>query len=64
MIFNDSILAGDPETRVRVTGFIIHLLNLTICWRFKSQKGVTLLSTVTEYVAISEAVKELKFSYY
>jgi hypothetical protein len=39
-------------------------LNIPICWRSKSQKGVTLLSTEPEYVAISEAVKELKFIYY
>jgi hypothetical protein len=37
--------AGDPETRVSMTGFIIYLLNVPIFWRSKSQKGVTLLST-------------------
>jgi hypothetical protein len=63
-IFCDSNWAGYPETRVSVTGFIIYLLNVPICWRSKSQKGVTLLSTEVEYVAISEAVKELKFIYY
>jgi hypothetical protein len=63
-IFCDSNWAGDSETRVQVTGFIIYLLNVPICWRSKSQKGVTLLSTEAEYVAISEAVKELKFIYY
>jgi hypothetical protein len=63
-IFCDSNWAGDPETRVRVTGFIIYLLNVPICWRYKSQKGVTLLSTEAEYVAVSEAVKELKLIYY
>jgi hypothetical protein len=56
--------ASDPETRVSVTGFIIYLLNVPICWHSKSQKGVTLLSTEAEYVAISDAVKELKFIYY
>jgi hypothetical protein len=56
--------AGDLETRVSVTGFIIYLLNVPICWRSKSQKGVTLSSTEAKYVAISEAVKELKFIYY
>jgi hypothetical protein len=55
---------GDPETRVSVTGFIIYLLNIPICWRSKSQKGMILSSTETEYVAISEDVKELKFMYY
>jgi hypothetical protein len=49
---------------VSVTGFIIYLLNVPICWRSKSQKEVTLSSTEAEYVAISEAVKELKFIYY
>jgi hypothetical protein len=63
-IFCDRNWAGDPETRVSVTGFIIYLLNVPICWRSKSQKGVTLSSTEAEYVAISEAVKELKLIYY
>jgi hypothetical protein len=63
-ILCDSNLAGDPETWVSVTGFIICLLNVTICWRSKSQKGVTLLSTEAEHVEISEAAKELKFIHY
>jgi hypothetical protein len=63
-IFCDSDWAGDPETRVSVTGFVIYLLDGTVCWRSKSQKGVTLSSTEVEYVAISEAVKEVKFIYY
>jgi hypothetical protein len=63
-IFCDSNWAGDPETRVSVTGFIIYLLNIPICWRSKSQKGVTLSSTEAKYVAISKAVKELKLIYY
>jgi hypothetical protein len=44
-----------------VTGFVIYLLDVPVCWRLKSQKGVTLSSTEAKYVAISEAVKELKF---
>jgi hypothetical protein len=47
-----------------VTGFVIYLLDIPVCWRSKSQKGVTLLSTEAEYVAISEAIKEVKFIYY
>jgi hypothetical protein len=39
-------------------------MNVPVCWRSKSQKGVTLSSTEAEYVAISEAVKEVKFIYY
>jgi hypothetical protein len=63
-IFCDRDLACDPETRVSLMGFSIYLLNVPICWRSKSQKGVTLSSTEAEYIAISEAVKELKFIYY
>jgi hypothetical protein len=44
--------------------FIINLLDLPICWKSKSQKGVTLSSTEAKYVAISEAVKEFKFVYH
>jgi hypothetical protein len=51
-------------TRMSMMGFIIYLLNILICWRSKSQKGVTLSSTEAKYVAISEAIKELKFIYY
>jgi hypothetical protein len=61
--FCDSDWAGDPETRVSVTSFVIYLLDVPVCWRSKSQKGVTLSSTKAEYVAISEAVKEVNFIY-
>jgi hypothetical protein len=63
-VFCDSDWAGDSETRISVTGFILYLMNVPVCWRSKSQKGVTLSSTETEYVAVSEAVKEVKFIYY
>jgi hypothetical protein len=39
-------------------------MNLPVCWRSKAQRGVILSSTKAEYVAISEAVKEIKFIYY
>jgi hypothetical protein len=63
-VFCDSDWAGDSETRISVTGFILYLMNLPVCWRSNSQKGVTLSSTEAEYVAMSEAVKEVKFIYY
>jgi hypothetical protein len=59
----DSDWAGDSETRISVTGFILYLMNVPVCWRSKSQKGATLSSTEAEYVAMSEAVKEVKFIY-
>ena len=60
----DSDWAGDAETRISVTGFIIYLLGVPICWRSKGQKSVTLSSSEAEYIAISEAVKEIRFIYY
>jgi hypothetical protein len=62
-VFCDSDWAGDSETRIIVTGFILYLMNVPVCWWSKSLKGVTLLSTEAEYVAMSEAVKEVKFIY-
>jgi len=32
--------AGDPETRVSITGFVIYLLDVPICWCSKAQKSV------------------------
>jgi hypothetical protein len=40
------------------------LLGASICWRSKGQKGVTLSSSEAEYVAMSEAVKEIRFIYF
>jgi hypothetical protein len=42
----------------------VYLMNVPVCWRSKAQRGVTLLSSEAKYVAISEAVKEIKFIYY
>jgi hypothetical protein len=63
-VFCNSDWAEDPETRISVTGFIIYLQGAPVCWRFKAQKGVTLSSSEAEYVAISDAVKEIKFLYF
>jgi hypothetical protein len=63
-VFCDSDWADDSETRISVTGFILYLMNVPICWRSKSQKGVILSSSEAVYVAMSEAVKEVKFIYY
>jgi hypothetical protein len=63
-IFCDSDLAGVPETRISVIGFIVCLLDLPICWRSKAQSRVKLSSAEAEYIAIFEAAKEIKFIYY
>jgi hypothetical protein len=62
--YSDSDWAGNPENRISVSSFIIYLLGVPICWRSKGQKGVTLSSSEGEYVAMSEAVKEIRFIYF
>ena len=32
-VFSDSDWAGDPETRISVTGFIVYLQKVPVCWR-------------------------------
>ena len=61
--FSDSDYAGDAETRISIAGFILYLCGAPISWRSKGQKGVTLSSSEAEFVALSEAAKEVKFVY-
>jgi hypothetical protein len=63
-VFCDSDWADDSEKRISVTGFIGYLMDVPVCWRSKVQRGVTLTSSKAGYVAISEAVKEIKFIYF
>ena len=62
-LFTDSDYAGDRETRVSVSGFILYVMGVAVMWRSRGQRSVTLSSSEAEYVALSEAVKEIKFVY-
>jgi len=62
--YSDADFAGDKETRISFTGYVIYFMNVPICWRSRGQKGVTLSTTEAEYVACSEVVKELLFIVY
>ena len=61
--YSDSDFGGDKETRISIAGFILYLMGVPISWRSKGQKSVTLSSSEAEYVALSEAAKEVKFVY-
>ncbi len=63
MVYTDSDWAGDKDTRLSVSGFIVYLLGVPITWRSKQQKSVALSSSEAEYVSLSEAAKEIKFIY-
>ena len=44
-----------------VTGFIIFVLDVPVCWRLGAQRSITLSSSEAEFIALSEAAKEVKF---
>ena len=60
-MYTDSDWAGDRETRRSISGFIIFFMNCPIVWKSKQQVSVALSSTEAEYIALSEAAKEIKF---
>jgi len=60
-VFSNSNYTGDAKTCVSVTGFYIFLLGVPICWQSRGQRSITLSSSEAEYVALSEAAKEVKF---
>ena len=59
--YSDSDYAGDPDSRRSVSGFILYVKGVPISWRSKAQRSVTLSSSEAEWVALSEAVKEIMF---
>ena len=59
--FVDADWAGDVVDRKSTTGYSMRLYSNTIFWKSRKQNSVTKSSTFAEYVALSEAVSELKF---
>ena len=59
--FSDSDYAGDKDSRISVSGYLIYLAGVLISWKSKGQKVPALSSTEAEYVAIAEAVKEILY---
>ena len=59
--FTDSDWANDPETRRSVSGYVIMIHGVPICWRSKAQRAVTLSSTEAEWYALAEATKDILF---
>ena len=62
-MYTNSDYAGDKETRISVTGYILFFMGVPIIWKSKSQRSITLSSSEAEYVALSEAAKYIKFVY-
>ena len=62
-MYSDSDFAGDKESRLSVSGFISYFMGVPISWKSKAQRSVVLSSTEAEFVALSEAAREIKFVY-
>jgi hypothetical protein len=60
-MFSDSDWAGDKDSRRSVSGFILFLMGVPIMWRSRAQKSVALSSSESEFYAMAESVKEIKF---
>ena len=61
--YSDSDYASDPDTRRSISGFVLYVCGVPISWRSKSQRTVTLSSSKAEWIAASEAVKEIMLVY-
>ena len=59
--FSDSDYAGDPDSRRSVSGYVLFAMGVPIVWRSQGQKSVTLSSSEAEWIAMSEAVKDIMF---
>ena len=59
--FGNSDYAGDLVSRRSISGFIFYVLGVPVSWPWKSQKSFSLSSSEMEYIALSEAVKEVTF---
>ena len=57
----DADLAGDNVDRKSTSGYVTRVFGNVIDWKLRKQKCVTKALTSAEYVALSEAVSEVKF---
>ena len=55
----DSDLAGDVDTRKSTTGYVYTLGGTAVSWVSRLQKIVALSTTEVEYVAVTDAGKEM-----
>jgi hypothetical protein len=59
--YSDADWAGDLDTRRSTTGYVLMLNNGAIVWKSRRQPTVALSTMESEYMALTEATKELKW---
>lgn len=57
--YTDADMAGDIDSRKSTSGFLMRLARGAISWQSKLQKCVALSTTEAEYIAATEACKDL-----
>ena len=57
--FTNSNMAGDVDSRKSISGFLITLAGGAVSWQSRLQKCVALSTTEAEYIAATEACKEV-----
>ncbi|WVZ01079.1 hypothetical protein V8G54_027148 [Vigna mungo] len=57
--YSDSDMAGDVDSRKSTSGYLITFAGGAVSWQSKLQKCVTLSTAEAEYVAVTEASKEM-----
>lgn len=60
-VYSDADFAGDNTDRKSTSGLLITLFGDTICWSTRKQPIVALSSAESEYVALSDASRELSW---
>ena len=61
-VYTDSDYAGDEDTRVSTSGFVVMCGNVPISWKSRRQSIVCTSSSEAEYVAANMAAKELLYA--
>ena len=61
LVFSDADWAGDQDTRKSISGYMIFICGVLVCWRSKAQSCVALSSSESEWYALSKAVKEVPY---
>ena len=59
--YSDADWAGDMDTRRSTTGYVVMLNNGAVAWKSRRQPTVALSTMESEYMALTEATKELKW---